>query len=517
MENNAFGGFGDLFGIEMPVETKKQADAAAKKKEKEEKKKKQTKKSKKDNSKKYLLPIDIHTEWGVITVEGNESLTISEIVKKLEFPLSIVEKDNVFVGVFDNLTEIKSDEKVSGKLFIGKDEYKDIEGNASDYLTNPLKKLYKIKDGLYVLRYNSKFAVGWDLKVQGSVNIGFAWGLNPISESHDFASMNVKEASTQWLKDKEWVKLVEPYYILDQENNCVVCQLQKAKIDITNITVHLPCDIAFIHGKGPEFVNGLRPEMFGNKEYVTGDEILKKVISVFGEGMYSKENTKITFSEPINTVCVQHIGRKKGMSQQVDTGAASFCLEDDVLKYSSNIGKIPLSILNEIVVYFKEKLPTEALAQILYNHDDSSFRVFYPKTIDTSVSVVWDDEELINSLLPNEVVVMEIHSHNTMHAFWSCTDDADETLPMLYGVIGRLDSKKPEFLVRCACFGRHQDLDISDVFMLSLPNNKRTIIREVLERVVDDSLEEAKRKYENSEYVLDSKDYVSTEFIPVME
>ena len=37
--------------------------------------------------------------------------------------------------------------------------------------------------------------------------------------------------------------------------------------------------------------------------------------------------------------------------------------------------------------------------------------------------------------------VMEVHSHHTMRAYFSATDDRDETARRVYGVIGRLDSR----------------------------------------------------------------------------
>ncbi len=46
--------------------------------------------------------------------------------------------------------------------------------------------------------------------------------------------------------------------------------------------------------------------------------------------------------------------------------------------------------------------------------------------------------------------VVEVHSHHAMRAYFSTTDDRDETARRVYGVIGRLDSERPEIALRVA-------------------------------------------------------------------
>jgi hypothetical protein len=46
--------------------------------------------------------------------------------------------------------------------------------------------------------------------------------------------------------------------------------------------------------------------------------------------------------------------------------------------------------------------------------------------------------------------VVEVHSHHAMRAYFSATDDRDETARRVYGVIGRLDSERPEIALRVA-------------------------------------------------------------------
>jgi len=53
--------------------------------------------------------------------------------------------------------------------------------------------------------------------------------------------------------------------------------------------------------------------------------------------------------------------------------------------------------------------------------------------------------------LPN--TVLDIHSHGTMPAFFSATDDRDEQGLRLYMVAGRLDSLMPEIKLRVGVYG----------------------------------------------------------------
>jgi hypothetical protein len=46
--------------------------------------------------------------------------------------------------------------------------------------------------------------------------------------------------------------------------------------------------------------------------------------------------------------------------------------------------------------------------------------------------------------------VVEVHSHHAMRAYFSGTDDRDETARRVYGVLGRLDTTTPEISFRVA-------------------------------------------------------------------
>jgi PRTRC genetic system protein A len=59
---------------------------------------------------------------------------------------------------------------------------------------------------------------------------------------------------------------------------------------------------------------------------------------------------------------------------------------------------------------------------------------------------------------------MDIHSHGSMKAFFSFTDDRDEQGLRLYMVVGRLDTLLPEVELRLGVYGYFATLNIDEVF-----------------------------------------------------
>ena len=65
---------------------------------------------------------------------------------------------------------------------------------------------------------------------------------------------------------------------------------------------------------------------------------------------------------------------------------------------------------------------------------------------------------------------MDIHSHNSMEAFFSPIDNKDEKATRLYTVIGRLDRYYPDIKTRISNGGKFQEIDPAQVFeLISLP------------------------------------------------
>ena len=127
--------------------------------------------------------------------------------------------------------------------------------------------------------------------------------------------------------------------------------------------------------------------------------------------------------------------------------------------------KIPYSILSEILAFFKSYVTKdsefEALAYIYWSFEDAKYYVHVPKQQVSKASVDSNLPELDEEKF---VLVMEIHSHNTMVAKFSPTDDRDERATRLYTVVGRMDKLFPDITTRISVGGKYVEIDPTTVF-----------------------------------------------------
>jgi hypothetical protein len=65
---------------------------------------------------------------------------------------------------------------------------------------------------------------------------------------------------------------------------------------------------------------------------------------------------------------------------------------------------------------------------------------------------------------PPTSAMLEIHSHGRHPALFSATDDRDEQGLRLYGVIGRLDTDRPEVTLRLGAYGHFLPVSWESVF-----------------------------------------------------
>ncbi len=130
--------------------------------------------------------------------------------------------------------------------------------------------------------------------------------------------------------------------------------------------------------------------------------------------------------------------------------------------------KMPIKLLHEIVAFFREVMAAnagqnlEAQAHIVWN-PVLGYHVRVPvQTVSAArVSYSWE-----GYLAADDVIVLDIHSHNNMGAFFSGTDDADDKGTGCYSaVIGKISSK-PEFVCRFNVPGGKSKIKDVDLFSL---------------------------------------------------
>ena len=132
---------------------------------------------------------------------------------------------------------------------------------------------------------------------------------------------------------------------------------------------------------------------------------------------------------------------ENGHSYEVCRMAAGLFIMKDGCDLSFSIKeKIPVAILQDAVRAFREEMPLEAAGRI-YRRKDGTW--FFHRLRPSSVSrihVLYEDgDEPEEARMGEARMVSEVHSHNSMPAFFSEQDRVSGVYPGLYICIGRLD------------------------------------------------------------------------------
>jgi PRTRC genetic system protein A len=106
----------------------------------------------------------------------------------------------------------------------------------------------------------------------------------------------------------------------------------------------------------------------------------------------------------------------------------------------------------------RSRRPDGGLNEALYHfrHDGARMRVVKPTQRAGAGSVVGAESRAAD-------VLLDLHSHGNMSAFWSRIDDSDEQGFRMYGVVGRLDTA-PEIRLRLGVYGYRFPLPAGALF-----------------------------------------------------
>jgi PRTRC genetic system protein A len=150
-------------------------------------------------------------------------------------------------------------------------------------------------------------------------------------------------------------------------------------------------------------------------------------------------------------------------------------------------GKIPYVLLQEIIYFFKkvcDDSKDEVYMQIFWDTENNRYYNHCPLQEVSGASVDYQrDPELEES----HVLALEIHSHNTMGAYFSPVDDADEKADRYYGVVGELGKSTPALKFSYVCGGTRQIIGLEGIFQEAPENEEELFPREWLKRVTKKS------------------------------
>ncbi|MED0677534.1 hypothetical protein ABEV55_18380 [Aneurinibacillus thermoaerophilus] len=135
--------------------------------------------------------------------------------------------------------------------------------------------------------------------------------------------------------------------------------------------------------------------------------------------------------------------------------------------FEFSLPKIPGELLSQAISFFRSYCnqweQNEVMVQIFY---DKLHKCYFVECPFQYVSKTRIDAEFNPALLHSQqyVQIGHIHSHNDMEAFFSEIDNENEKALMIYGVVGRLQFRKPDMLLRVGFGGEFIQLPLEYIF-----------------------------------------------------
>jgi len=161
------------------------------------------------------------------------------------------------------------------------------------------------------------------------------------------------------------------------------------------------------------------------------------------------------------------IGTFTTHKQKIDVPGLKSTLEEG---WKLNVPKIPATLLDVTLSFFRQiynKHSSEVFLQFFYDKSKEEYILHCPQQVVGPGSVNYKRDTEYEK---GKILVFEIHSHGSMGAFFSGTDDADEKDDRFFGVIGKVKQYYPEMKIRLSVGGVKQDINVEDIFNLDETN-----------------------------------------------
>ena len=147
--------------------------------------------------------------------------------------------------------------------------------------------------------------------------------------------------------------------------------------------------------------------------------------------------------------------------EKTPIGQFAVCLSEpcDKPEFHFSLPRIPSWVFDEAMSFFILNKTHEVACQIFYTMEEG-YSVYYPQQKYSTSAVSF----LRNPQLEAEkTLVMDLHSHGSLPAFFSQQDNRDEKGTRLFFVAGNLHSE-PQIRIRAGIIGRFVEVNIEDIF-----------------------------------------------------
>lgn len=187
----------------------------------------------------------------------------------------------------------------------------------------------------------------------------------------------------------------------------------------------------------------------------------------------SKSGWMVARTRVINGNTINFIGKAKECPVVED-------VKENVTMEVEN--KIPGDLLREILANFNKvnaDSGNECAAQIYRERDgERKYFIYYPEQKVSTARVTYADDPKLMDLAKEYDLIMELHSHDSMGAFWSGTDDANENTCGYYMVIGRFNSPTVEYKCRVKLGDTYANFECSMIFDFGDEEEQHVLTRE---------------------------------------
>lgn len=208
---------------------------------------------------------------------------------------------------------------------------------------------------------------------------------------------------------------------------------------------------------------------------VAGTEKTENLIQVLvymqGKGAFfptfdSRQEAEVFLDEGSGDAARFRVGDEFGKVQRVPAGTF-VQYPNQALKFFLSRNKMPQEILRELIALFRLAMPFEDAARVYIRKDGTFFVHHLTPTAQTRVFVNFEDADQPQEAQTGEAALFcEVHSHNSMHAFFSGQDFKSSVYPGLYVCIGRLDRSEVEVACCAQMDWKTVSVSSADVFKL---------------------------------------------------